>query len=127
MVFRRLGIVAGDEAEDADLLIAIEQALAKQKVTIDRFFFDWRGGKRRGDGPAEAAYAAPEFEPVVAALGQREPVPGATDHPYWSDAEPCSMFIEEVEAIWSRIDGADDWSALEAKVAAVRRMGEAMR
>jgi hypothetical protein len=36
------------------------------------------------------------------------------------------MHIEEVEAIWSRIDEADDWSALEAKVAAVRRMGEAM-
>jgi hypothetical protein len=36
------------------------------------------------------------------------------------------MHIEEVEAIWSRIDEADDWSAFEAKVAAVRRMGEAM-
>jgi hypothetical protein len=36
------------------------------------------------------------------------------------------MHIEEVEAIWSRIDEADDWSALEAKVAAVRRMAEAM-
>ena len=24
-------------------------------------------------------------------------------HPYWSDAEPCSMHIEEVEAIWSAI------------------------
>jgi hypothetical protein len=37
------------------------------------------------------------------------------------------MHIDEVEAIWSRIDEADDWSALEAKILAVRRMGEAMR
>jgi hypothetical protein len=37
------------------------------------------------------------------------------------------MHIEEVEAIWSRIDEADDWSALHGKVAAVRRMGDAMR
>jgi hypothetical protein len=37
------------------------------------------------------------------------------------------MHIEEVEAIWSRIDQDDDWSALEAKVAAVRRMGDAYR
>jgi len=36
------------------------------------------------------------------------------------------MHIEEVEAIWARIDQADDWSALEAKVAAIRRMGEAL-
>jgi succinylglutamic semialdehyde dehydrogenase len=35
------------------------------------------------------------------------------------------MHIEEVEAIWSRIDEADDWSALHDKLAAVRRMGEA--
>jgi len=37
------------------------------------------------------------------------------------------MHIEEVEAIWSRIDEADDWAGLEDKIAAVRRMGEAMR
>jgi hypothetical protein len=36
------------------------------------------------------------------------------------------MHIEEVEAIWSAIAEHDDWGPLEAKVAAVRRMGEAM-
>jgi hypothetical protein len=48
-----------------------------------------------------------------------------TDHPYWSDAEPCSMHIEEVEAIWAAIDRSDDWAPLYDKVAAIRRMGEA--
>ena len=37
------------------------------------------------------------------------------------------MHIEEVEAIWARIAEADDWSAFEQKVAAIRRMGEAMK
>ena len=37
------------------------------------------------------------------------------------------MHIEEVEAIWAAIDEADDWAALDAKIAAVRRMGEAHR
>jgi hypothetical protein len=37
------------------------------------------------------------------------------------------MLIDEVEAIWSAIDQRDDWGRLEAKVAAIRRMGEAMR
>ena len=47
-------------------------------------------------------------------------------HPYWSDAAPCSMHIDEVEAIWSAIAERDDWPPFEAKVAAIRRMGEAM-
>ena len=37
------------------------------------------------------------------------------------------MQIDEVEAIWSAIDEADDWTPLNAKIEAVRRMGEAMR
>jgi hypothetical protein len=36
------------------------------------------------------------------------------------------MHIDEVEAIWAAIDTSDDWGPLEAKVAAIRRMGEAM-
>jgi hypothetical protein len=37
------------------------------------------------------------------------------------------MLIDEVEAIWAQIAEKDDWSALHAKVAAVRRMGEALQ
>ena len=36
------------------------------------------------------------------------------------------MHIEEVEAIWSAIAERDDWRPFENKVAAIRRMGEAM-
>jgi hypothetical protein len=36
------------------------------------------------------------------------------------------MHIEEVEAIWAAIDRDDDWGPLTAKVAAIRRMGEAL-
>jgi hypothetical protein len=35
------------------------------------------------------------------------------------------MLIDEVEAIWAPIAAADDWGPLNAKVAAIRRMGEA--
>jgi len=123
----RLGVATRPGSEDESLLIAIEQALVTQTVAIDRFFFDWRGGRRRGPSPADEAYQAPQFEELAAALAKRTPRPGATDHAYWSDAQPCSMYIEEVEAIWSGIAEADDWSALHAKVAAVRRMGEALQ
>ena len=35
------------------------------------------------------------------------------------------MHIEEVEAIWAAIDQNDDWAPFEAKITAIRRMGEA--
>jgi serine/tyrosine/threonine adenylyltransferase len=126
-IFRRLGIVPQEEQTDMELLVRLEQALAKQTVEIDRFFFDWRGGSRRGPSPADAAYEGEEFAEVRKLIHGYAPARGALDHEYWSDEAPCSMHIDEVEAIWSRIDEADDWSPLQAKIAAVRRMGEAMR
>lgn len=118
-LFARLGIVPSTLDQDMILIAAIEEALARRSVTIDRFFFDWRGGQvpRDHDG----------FEEVAALVRARAPAPGARDHPYWSDPEPCAMHIEEVEAIWARIDEEDDWEPLHAKIAAVRLMGEAIR
>jgi hypothetical protein len=37
------------------------------------------------------------------------------------------MYIDEVESIWSAVDERDDWAPLHAKIAAVRRMGDALR
>ena len=36
------------------------------------------------------------------------------------------MLIDEVEAIWAAIAERDDWQPLDAKIAAIRRMGEAL-
>jgi uncharacterized protein YdiU (UPF0061 family) len=125
-IFRRLGIRPAGDERDTELLVSLETALAAKTVGIDRFFFDWRGGGRRGPSPADGGYEGEPFALLRGAIEAFEPVQGALDHPYWSDEAPCSMHIDEVEAIWSRIDEADDWSAFDDKVAAVRRMGEAM-
>jgi uncharacterized protein YdiU (UPF0061 family) len=123
----RLGIRPKAGEPGIALLAALETALAAKTVEIDRFFFDWRGGRRRGPSPADAAYESEAFATWRDAIADCEAVEGALDHPYWTDEDPCSMPIGEVEAIWGRIDEADDWSAFHAKIAAVRRMGEAMR
>jgi serine/tyrosine/threonine adenylyltransferase len=116
-LFARLAIRPAELDADMILVAALEEALGKASVTIDRFFFDWRGGRDPG------GYA--DFAEVRALIAGYDGVPGARDHPYWADAGPCSMHIEEVEAIWARIAEADDWSLLHAKLAAVRRIGEA--
>ncbi|GAA4019630.1 YdiU family protein [Sphingomonas swuensis] len=116
---RRLGIEAGAEAEDRDLARAITQALSASPVEIDRFFFDWRGGRRA----VEEKWSGEPFERLAQLLAGREQ---PATHAYWSDQKPCSLHIEEVEAIWSAIASDDDWSPFHAKIAAIRRMGEAM-
>ena len=120
----RLGVRPRGEAHDLPLLEAIERGLNSGGVGIDRFFFDWANGRRHGLSPADAAYAE-HFPGLPAALDGYEPA--RADHAYWSDEAPCSMHIDEVEAIWSAIDTADDWAPFHAKVAAIRRMGEAHR
>ena len=125
-MLRRLGVAPRGEAEDVALVGHLERALAATPVAIDRAFFDWRGGARRGPSPDDPRYADPAFAQFVEAVAAYAPV-AAPDHSYWSDAGPCSMHIDEVEAIWAPIAEADDWSAFDAKVAAVRRMGAALR
>ena len=117
--FWRLGLVSGDRRRSSGFIESVVNALRATETPIDRFFFDWRGGEVQG------SYDAPEWQAPRAALGAFGQVEGARDHAYWRGTDPCSMHIDEVEAIWSAIDRDDDWSALHAKVAAVRAMGEA--
>jgi uncharacterized protein YdiU (UPF0061 family) len=115
-MMRRLGITATPLANPAALILAIDGTLRETRLPIDRFFFDSFGG-HAPDGEA--------FDEIRALLADFVPV-RTREHPYWSDAGPCSMHIEEVEAIWSAIDERDDWGPLHAKVAAIRRMGDAL-
>ena len=36
------------------------------------------------------------------------------------------MLIDEVEAVWAAIAECDDWAPLSAKLAAVKRLGQAL-
>jgi len=114
----RLGVLPRDPEQDRALAQGVEQALAATDTPIDLFYFDAFGGK------LPARYGE-RFAPLRAQLAAYAPRK-RRDHPYWSDSTPCSMLIDEVEAIWAQIAEKDDWSALYAKVAAIRRMGEAL-
>ena len=116
-MIRRLGTAKG--VNDKEVAAALINALATRDARIDQIFFDWRGG--RDAGPER--YPSDPFRALATALDGRT---SPSRHPYWSDAEPCSMHIEEVESIWSAIAERDDWQPFEDKVRAIRRMGEAM-
>jgi hypothetical protein len=66
------------------------------------------------------------FAPLKEKLVSFAPVrPDRLKHRYFSKA-PCTMLIDEVEAIWSQIAEADGWSALHAKLADIGQMREAL-
>jgi uncharacterized protein YdiU (UPF0061 family) len=118
----RLGVQTRGFEADAALVQAIERGLSGSGVEIDHFFFDWRGGVLRRKRGAYTLEAFTEFRARVGAYSAST----APTHPYWADAHPCSMHIDELEAVWAQIAEVDDWSALYSKVTAIRRMGEAL-
>ena len=119
-LLQRLGVAPRDPEADRALAATLIGALQSGVAKIDTVFFDWRGGR----DPGEERYPSEPFRALAAALQGRE---APATHPYWSDAQPCSMHIDEVEAIWSAIAERDDWGPFDAKVAAIRRMGDASK
>ncbi|MCH4152190.1 MAG: YdiU family protein [Sphingobium sp.] len=121
----RLGIAQTGAEDVATLMEAAVRGLMETRTPIDRFYFDWRGGSLR-TAEAEGRYGAPEWAPFRERIAGSAN-PAAADHPYWRGDAPCSMHIDEVEAIWSAIDERDDWSVLDRKIEAIRLMGAAHR
>lgn len=128
-LFRRLGLAEAPRPETDRLVAAVWQFLGESRAPFERFFFDWYGGlasaERAQAGPSAGHYASAAFAPVRAALEPLSPVAGVQlDHPYFA-AAPCTLLIDEVEALWAPIAAADDWSLFDAKLAALARMAEA--
>ncbi|MBB4838677.1 uncharacterized protein YdiU (UPF0061 family) [Sphingomonas kyeonggiensis] len=113
----RLGVAPRSAEADRVLAGVLEKALAETLTPIDQFFFDAFGGTL----PEEYGEAFDDLRGQLAFYQPRK----ARDHGYWSGA-PCSMLIDEVETIWASIAESDDWEPLHAKVAAIRRMAEAL-
>jgi serine/tyrosine/threonine adenylyltransferase len=111
----RLGVQSRGEEEDRKLVEASERLMASAQISIDRFFFDHRGGRQAdGDKNSDFAELLAPYQGTV-----------ARSHAYWSESTPCSMLIDEVESIWAAIAENDDWSPLYRKIEAIRHMAEA--
>jgi serine/tyrosine/threonine adenylyltransferase len=106
-VFRRLGLAGGTVEHGR----AIFDFLRESKQPFERFFYD-----------AYGTGSVPGFDLHLAVR------PGVNrDHEYFRRGRPCTMLIEEVEALWAPIAERDDWSAFEAKLADIALMAEAYR
>ncbi|MEW4448376.1 protein adenylyltransferase SelO family protein [Qipengyuania sp. JC766] len=106
----RLGVEPRGDDRDTRLVATCERVLQESGVAPDRFFHTHRGGRNASGELAEALRPYTVTE---------------DDHPYWREAEPQSMLIDEVEAIWTPIAEDDDWTPLWSKIERLRRVGEA--
>ena len=123
----RLGVqdaggAAGQRLVDATFALLSEGGEA---LGFEGLFFDWFCGEasavRAASGPRAAFYAGDAFDAFRSALAAHAPDrPERLGRPAFARAEPQDMLIDEVEAIWAGIAERDDWSAFEAKIAAVR-------
>ncbi len=127
--FARLGALPSGEG-DFDFIVSLMQWMEKTQIPFERLFFDWFCGRasaaRAEMSPAAALYRDEGFAPSKQKLISFAPVrPERLAHPYFSKA-PCTMLIDEVEAIWAGIAEADDWSALGGKLSKIGQMREAL-
>jgi uncharacterized protein YdiU (UPF0061 family) len=129
-LLNRLGLLSAGEEADAALAKAFVDFLTTTKAPFEQTFFDWRGGLASNDraarSPTASHYQGEAFAPLRAALAQHRPAPNVRlDHPYFQRAAPCTMLIDEVEALWAAIDERDDWAPLYAKIDAIGEMRNA--
>jgi hypothetical protein len=109
----RLGVEPrGLDAETA-LITAAEAYMVENDLGPDALFFRHRCGRN----PPEGVFGE--------ALRQYQAA-GGDDHPLWQEDEPPTLVIDEVERIWAAIAENDDWQPLADKVAAIRRLGDAL-
>lgn len=114
-----LGLKSKGEEADLALFKMFFTWMGKTRAKWPQVFHDWFCGgaseARAGQGPLAPLYREPKFDAVRAALLGHEPDrPERLAHTYFGEAEPVSLLIEEVEAIWAPIAEADDWTAFES-------------
>ncbi len=129
-VVRRLGVRSNGPVADAALSKAFYLALSESQAPYEQAYFDWFGGLARpgraARSPSSTFYESPEFAEFRSALHEFSPDPTLSlDHPYFARSRPCTMLIDEVEALWAPIAEHDDWSAFSAKRADIAEMAAA--
>lgn len=128
----RLGVKSqGAETDDA-MLALVNGFMAEEKFPYEQFFFDWYGGsastKRAKKSPENTRYSQAKAAEMEAALSSYEPLDAsAVETDYFRGDAPCTMLIDEVEALWNHIAERDDWSPLYAKIDAIHQMRDALQ
>jgi uncharacterized protein YdiU (UPF0061 family) len=110
---------AGPEADSA-LTRQVWETLRATDIPFEQFFFDCYATLPAGD----QGEAADTLRDLLAA----HPVaPNANrSHAYFEAGQPCTLLIDDVEALWAPIAEADDWTPFQDRLRAIARMADAL-
>ena len=117
-MLRRLGV--GQGRDDRELAAALIAALASREATIDRVFFDWRGGR----DPGVEHYPSPPFRALANHLQGR--ATRAVAPILVRRARPARCTSTRSRRSGRRSPSSDDWQPLTTRSQPIRQMGEAM-
>jgi len=129
-ILRRLGLRPAGADADRITSYALWTFLGESRAPFEQVFFDWHGGllseRRAAASPAASFYAREDFAPLRAAFAVHAPVAvQALEHPYFAGETPCTLLIDEVEALWAPVAESDDWSLFHAKLAQIDALAQA--
>lgn len=110
----RLGVEPRGLEHEMALVAAAEQHMTEGDLSPDALFFRHRGGRDAPEGP---------FGKLLRLYGGAA---NADGDPFWREEAPPTLVIDEVERVWAAIAERDDWEPLAEKVAAIRRLGDAL-
>lgn len=127
--FRRLGLArSGDK--DFEFVGDLLQWMAETGPIYEQVFYDWFCGResitRADASPVAEVYGQDKFSDLRARLVAMTPDrPERLASAYFAGGAPCTMLIDEVEAIWAAITDKDDWWLFDDKLTAVTEMRDA--
>ena len=122
----RLGVAPMEKQDGNALTQDFWAAMAETTPAFEQVFFDLVGGADAGRvavSPQKDLYAHTLWADVIARLRDAAPRADLAGQAFWELSAPADMPLKSVEAIWDKIDQADDWSGLEEAVAYFRQSG----
>ena len=128
----RFGLKREGEVRDDTLVRAIFAFLTTSGAPLEQVFFDWFNGEasahRARQSPVAGLYETEPFIAIRRAWDGCEMMDSrALDMTYFQRRRPCTMLIDEVEALWQAIVEGDDWQPFHEKLAEIREMAAAYR
>ncbi|MBF9194707.1 protein adenylyltransferase SelO [Microvirga terrestris] len=129
-ILRRLGLQSRGYEHDGALAKALWTFLHETRAPFEQTFFDWYGGTlsiRRAEKSSSARFYSHEafqaFRTIFSEFSPSHDI--RLGHSYFERPTPCTMLIDDVEAIWAPIAAEDDWSLFATKLEDIRTMAEA--
>jgi protein adenylyltransferase len=115
----------GSEA-DSELLQSYFRFLETSQALYEQTYFDFFGGlasPRWQNSPQKDLYRGEDFEKFKSLLTDYEIAsPEKLSHSYFQNAKPCTLLIEEVEALWQPISDENDWAFFHKKIEDIRSL-----